>query len=229
MPPIAPRTRRQRSISRIARRPSTRSGSAQPERAFRVVRAHARGASRRHARAATALIPLYEADEKWARLPALYELLIEHAEETDDKLCAPRKARANHRGTALAIARRRRRTRAARTRSRRTMRTSSRSSRRRSRAAGAWAIFVEAVEERAKKVKKKKRRPFELKLAEVYTRELSRVDDAVAIYKALLETDARTSRRVRRSKPSCVARAGATICDGCSVFVSDNRRPTTNA
>jgi tetratricopeptide (TPR) repeat protein len=37
-------------------------------------------------RAARALIPLYEADEKWARLPALYELLIEHATGTDEKL-----------------------------------------------------------------------------------------------------------------------------------------------
>jgi len=33
-------------------------------------------------RAAAALVPLYEGDEKWARLPALYEVLISHA--TDD-------------------------------------------------------------------------------------------------------------------------------------------------
>jgi tetratricopeptide (TPR) repeat protein len=38
------------------------------------------------ARAAAALIPLYEKDEKWVKLPALYEVMILTATETADKL-----------------------------------------------------------------------------------------------------------------------------------------------
>src|SRR5690606_8014360 len=37
-------------------------------------------------RAAKSLIPLYEKDEKWSRLPALYELLLGHATETGEKI-----------------------------------------------------------------------------------------------------------------------------------------------
>ena len=42
-------------------------------------------------RAASALIPLYEKDEKWSRLPPLYELLFERAESETDKLDLLRK------------------------------------------------------------------------------------------------------------------------------------------
>ncbi len=38
------------------------------------------------ARAAAALIPLYEKDEKWSRLPALYEVLLDKAETNDEKV-----------------------------------------------------------------------------------------------------------------------------------------------
>lgn len=38
------------------------------------------------ARAARALIPLYEKDEKWSRLPALYEILLDKADSNDDKV-----------------------------------------------------------------------------------------------------------------------------------------------
>ena len=56
-----------------------------PERAFR---SYERILSVRadDARAAAALAPLYERDEKWVRLPALYEILLGHAPEADDKL-----------------------------------------------------------------------------------------------------------------------------------------------
>src|SRR5690606_23085134 len=37
-------------------------------------------------RAAKALIPLYEKDEKWSRLPALYELLLSQATEPEEKI-----------------------------------------------------------------------------------------------------------------------------------------------
>lgn len=38
------------------------------------------------ARAAAALIPLYEKDEKWSRLPALYEVLLDKAQSNDEKV-----------------------------------------------------------------------------------------------------------------------------------------------
>ncbi|MFO0565830.1 MAG: hypothetical protein U0263_09215, partial [Polyangiaceae bacterium] len=57
----------------------------QPDRAFRSYE-RVLAADPTDARAARALIPLYEHDQKWARLPALYELLAERAEATEDKL-----------------------------------------------------------------------------------------------------------------------------------------------
>jgi tetratricopeptide (TPR) repeat protein len=160
----------------------------QPDRAFRSYE-RILATDPTDVRAAGSLIPLYEADEKWARLPALHELLIEHAEKADTKLQHLHRLvqiageRLSDRSAAAGYARRAYET-APDDPSTLSMFEEA------ARAAGAWPVFVEALEERAKKVKKKKRRPFELKLAEVYTRELSRVDDAVAIYKALLETDA---------------------------------------
>lgn len=57
----------------------------QPDRAFRSYE-RVLSVDPTDARAARALIPLYEHDQKWARLPALYELLAEQADSTEDKL-----------------------------------------------------------------------------------------------------------------------------------------------
>ncbi len=56
-----------------------------PERAFR---AYERVLSVKpdDAKAASALLPLYEKDEKWNRLPALYEILLGHTEDLDGRL-----------------------------------------------------------------------------------------------------------------------------------------------
>ncbi len=56
-----------------------------PERAFRSYE-RVLSVNPRDTRAAAALLPLYEKDEKWGRLPALYEILLEHAYEVDEKL-----------------------------------------------------------------------------------------------------------------------------------------------
>jgi golgin subfamily B member 1 len=56
-----------------------------PERAFRSYE-RVLSADPTDTRAARALIPLYEKDEKWARLPGLYELLVERADSVDEKL-----------------------------------------------------------------------------------------------------------------------------------------------
>ena len=57
----------------------------QPDRAFRSYD-RILTADPGDTRAASALIPLYEKDEKWSRLPALYELLLDRSESEADKL-----------------------------------------------------------------------------------------------------------------------------------------------
>jgi tetratricopeptide (TPR) repeat protein len=57
----------------------------QPDRAFRSYE-RILSADPGDARAARALIPLYEKDEKWARLPALYEVLYERADDDQDRV-----------------------------------------------------------------------------------------------------------------------------------------------
>ena len=57
----------------------------QPDRAFRSYE-RVLAVDSTDTRAASALVPLYEEDEKWARLPPLYELLVEQSEDRDTKL-----------------------------------------------------------------------------------------------------------------------------------------------
>jgi golgin subfamily B member 1 len=159
----------------------------QPDRAFRSYE-RILATDPTDTRAASELIPLYEADEKWARLPALYELLVERADDDAAKLAHLQKLahiageRLSDRNAAAAYARRAYEIAPDDEGTLTAFEDAAR-------AAGAWALFVEALEERAKKVKKKKRRPLELRLAEVYVRELGRVDDAIALYKGLVEAD----------------------------------------
>ncbi len=56
----------------------------QPERAFRCYE-RILAADPMDTRAARALIPIYESDEKWARLPALYELLLSDTSESGER------------------------------------------------------------------------------------------------------------------------------------------------
>lgn len=82
-----------------------------PERAFRSYE-RILTADPLDARAAKALIPLYEADEKWARLPALYELVLQDTKDVDvtleiyAKLIETTGKRLNDRESALQFARR---------------------------------------------------------------------------------------------------------------------------
>src|SRR5690606_24524406 len=174
-------------------------------------------------RAAKALIPLYEKDEKWSRLPALYELLLSQATEPEEKiglltrLVEVTGRRLGDRRAAAAYARRAYEIEPTSVSTLELFEEASR-------AAGAWEAFVETLSARPeqesakapdslspaeperKKGKKRKRqegqaaapakgaespdrRVLELKLARVYAEELARVDDAVAVYKRLLERD----------------------------------------
>lgn len=83
----------------------------QPDRAFRSYE-RILSVTPNDAKAGRALIPLYERDEKWARLPALYELVYDHSEDEDERLALLRKlvevtgARLNDRKAAVNYARR---------------------------------------------------------------------------------------------------------------------------
>jgi tetratricopeptide (TPR) repeat protein len=87
---------------------------AAPERAFR---SYERVLSVRpdDKKAAAALVPIYEGEEKWARLPALYEVLLSHADTVEEKRALYKKLSIV---TGVRLARQRSATRTRRTRSR---------------------------------------------------------------------------------------------------------------
>ena len=164
-------------------------------------------------RAAAALVPLYEKEEKWGRLPALYEILLEHAYEVDEKLVLLDKLvkvcghELQDRPAEFAWARKAYELAPRREGGLVAFEAAARHS-------SQWEGFVEALQARlssiepaaegtrsGKKRKKKERenggegdRRYEIralrgKLAEVYASELGRVDEAVAAYRALIEED----------------------------------------
>lgn len=146
--------------------------------------------SPKDSRAAAALVPIYETEEKWARLPALYEILLAATEAEDAQVAMLRKLAAvtggplSDKNAALGYARR-------------AYELSADSEGLElleswSRAAGSWGPFVEAVEGRLKKKKGLSnvlRRQLRLKLAELYARELGKLDEAVSAYRELVELD----------------------------------------
>jgi tetratricopeptide (TPR) repeat protein len=182
-----------------------------PDRAFRSYE-RVLSVQPADARAASALVPLYEKDEKWGRLPVLYEILLGHAEDVGERLGLLEKLvqvcgfQLQDRGSAFAWARKAFELAPSRP-------GALEAFERAARAAPQWAGFVEAVNERlaaiegsvegtrsGKKKKKKERengengrreevRVLRAKLAEVYAREMGRVDEAVATYRSLVEED----------------------------------------
>jgi tetratricopeptide (TPR) repeat protein len=189
----------------------------QPERAFRSYE-RILGVDARDVRAARALIPLYQSDEKWARLPPLFELIIERAEHVDEKL--------EMLGQLVEIAGKRLSDRrGAAVYARRAYELAPESMvaldllEEACRAAGNWEPLVEAVQGRLSalpssepaapsdpggKLKKKKkaateeaprssgspqRRVLELKLARVFADELGKLDEAITLYKSVLERE----------------------------------------
>ena len=183
-----------------------------PDRAFR---SYERILSVRpaDARAAAALAPLYEKDEKWGRLPALYEILLGHARDADDKLVLLDKLvhvtglQLQDRAAAFAWARKAFELAPGRSGAVAAFEAAAR-------AAEDWPGFVESLDARleslegtragsasGKKAKKKRDadggevarreelRLLRSKLAEVYAREMGRVDEAVQTYRLLVEED----------------------------------------
>lgn len=186
-----------------------------PERAFRAYE-RVLAASPDDQRAAGALVPLYEADEKWGRLPALYEVLLGHATTSEDKLALLEKlvrVTGHHlqdRPAAFTWSRKAYELAPEREGALATFEEAAK-------AAGAWQGFIDALSARlasgepaamqaepgtrsGKKKKKRDRdgdaarapsdlRAVKAKLAEVYARELGRVDEAVTTYRGLVEDD----------------------------------------
>ncbi len=161
-----------------------------PERAFR---SYERVLSVRpdDLRAAAALVPIYEKDERWGRLPALYEILLARAESSEQKLTLLRKladvtgSRLSDKAASLAYARK-------------AYDLAPRAEgalallEEHARAAGSWEPFVEALEARLEtdgSMEAEERRELKLRLAEVYARELARTDDSIRVYRELVEAD----------------------------------------
>jgi golgin subfamily B member 1 len=160
-----------------------------PERAFRsyerILSIHANDA-----RAASALIPLYEKEEKWQRLPTLYEVMLENAESTEDKLgWLDKLAKVSgenlqDRAASFGYARKAYELEPEREGGLLAFEQAAR-------VAGTWSAFVDALNLRLKqkKVKKEEKRILRAKLAEVCATELGRVDESVAAYRNLVEED----------------------------------------
>jgi tetratricopeptide (TPR) repeat protein len=172
-------------------------------------------------RAAAALVPLYERDEKWGRLPALYEILLAHANDVDGRLSVLGKLVEVHgkklqdRAAAFEWARQAYELAPETQGALAALEVAAGD-------AGRWEAFAEVLKARLGRLeptvdgtgtrsqKKKKRqrgstapatrdsispgvrdeaRILRSKLAEIYVRDLGRVDDAIAIYRALVEED----------------------------------------
>jgi tetratricopeptide (TPR) repeat protein len=160
-----------------------------PERATRSYE-RVLSVSPHDARAAAALVPIYEKEEKWSRLPALYEVLLGASTEDVEKVAILRKLAQvtggplADKGSALSYARK-------------AYELSPDAEGLElleswSRQAGSWTPFVEAVEARLAAgagLTAEDRRALKLKLAEVYARELAKLDEAVAAYRELVEAD----------------------------------------
>jgi tetratricopeptide (TPR) repeat protein len=157
-----------------------------PERAFR---AYERVLSVRpdDARAAGALIPLYEKEERWPRLPPLYEVLLGHASSDAEKLELLAKLvtitsdKLQDGGAAFRYARKAYELAPQESGALDKLEAVARKSRE-------WNAFVEAIEAREKSASSDaEKRALAAKKAEIAATELGKVDDAITTYRALVE------------------------------------------
>jgi len=139
--------------------------------------------------AARALVEIYEGEQKWSRLPALYEVLLGVSDD-EQKLDVLRRlvdvtgSRLGDRAAATQWARQAYDLVPSDERLEQLEETS--------RAAKSWDLYVEAVTARLKKrkgVTTRDRRALKSKLARLYATELGRTEDAIAAYRTLVEDD----------------------------------------
>ncbi len=160
-----------------------------PERAFRAYE-RVLGVRPDDERAAAALIPLYEKDEKWVRLPALYEVMVQRTADEEEKLRWLQKLtdvvgqKLQDRTGSFAHARRAYELDPEREGALDRFEQATRAS-------AQWGGFVDALNARLKqkKIKREDKRILRAKLAEVCATELGRVDESVDVYRTLVEED----------------------------------------
>jgi tetratricopeptide (TPR) repeat protein len=140
--------------------------------------------------AAKALVEIYEAEEKWARLPALYETLLTATQDDDEKLTLLHRLvevtgqKLGERAIAVEWAFKAYDLAPSEERLGELEEAS--------RAAKSWERYVDAVTARLKKkkgVSNKDRRSLKAKLARLHASELGRIDDAISEYRTLVEED----------------------------------------
>ena len=165
-----------------------------PERAFR---AYERVLATRpdDARAAAALIPLYEKDEKWPRLPALYEIALRRAvadgNDGEQLVLLAKLGQAaeklQDRGGAFAYARRAYELAPETPGALEKLEEAARSS-------GAFTELAATLA--AAKGKGERQRDVRARLASTYANELGDVDSAIATYRELIEVDERDTQTI---------------------------------
>ncbi|MBM4373516.1 MAG: tetratricopeptide repeat protein [Deltaproteobacteria bacterium] len=139
--------------------------------------------------AARALLPIYEADSKWSRLPGLHGILLEATSDVDEKIAILEKmasiagGQLANKNAALQYARQAyelRRDEAGLERLREWSQLS-----------GDWSSFVEVLKAKLGEagLSIAASREVEAKLADVYATHLGKTDDAVAIYRKLVDAD----------------------------------------
>jgi tetratricopeptide (TPR) repeat protein len=161
----------------------------QPDRAFR---SYERVLSVRgnDERAAQRLVPIYEAEEKWARLPPLYDVLLQHAKTDEErvallkKLVAVYSDKLSDKVAAFSFARKAYALDPGRPGALTDLEGQARAS-------GDFIGFCETLANRAndEATSANERRSLGIKLAQTYARELGRVDEAATIYKQLIAAD----------------------------------------
>ncbi|MFP6684480.1 MAG: tetratricopeptide repeat protein, partial [Polyangiaceae bacterium] len=146
-------------------------------------------------RAAESLLPLYEKEDKWSRLPGLYTILLEVTQNVDDKIVILHKIAdvmggpLANRGAALSHARQ-------------AYELKSDAEgldhlRAWSQKSGDWSAFVDVVRQQLSDADSgaaappdvERHRELRLMLAQVYANEVDKVDEAVEIYRQLVEVD----------------------------------------
>jgi golgin subfamily B member 1 len=160
-----------------------------PERAFRAYERILSARPDDH-RAAAALVPLYENEEKWARLPALYELLLANTTDPAERLRFYRRL-ADVSGQRLADKAAAFRYACKAFELADDPAAAAAELEGWARASGDWAGFAEALEARLASagLEPAAQRSLQLKLAEVSASHTGRPDHAIAAYRALLDAN----------------------------------------
>jgi tetratricopeptide (TPR) repeat protein len=140
--------------------------------------------------AARALLPLYEQEEKWSRLPGLYMVLLEATDDVDAKIEILHRV-ADVTGGPLAN----KSAALAHARQAYDLRPDEEGLERLeawSRQSGEWTAFIEVLKARLEEEGEGDpavARELQLKLAGIYAEEVERVEEAVEIYRSLVESD----------------------------------------